>query len=173
MRGERVSQGQDPSLRSTALLSLNFPAEPAAIRDALACAMAALDRLELGGECLGDVELVLAEVLNNVHRHAYGEQPGQIGLELYRRLDEDVLVCTVTDSGCTMPGGRLPAGDAVAVDVRSEALPEGGFGWFLIRSHALALDYRREEDGNRLVVHLALRPAHGHHTPSVNGPHPT
>ena len=140
--------------RDRLLTQLRLPAEGAAVRRALAEARAALADLGVTAECLGDVELVLAEVLNNIVLHAYGQTPGPITLEL--RLKGDDLICVVRDSGRPMPGGQPPAGTAARLDLGPDALPEGGFGWFLIRSHIRALHYDRDGAGNRLTLHLPL-----------------
>ena len=147
-------QGDGAPGRDGLLARLDLPAEAPAVRSALAQARAALARLSLTPECLGDVELVLAEVLNNIVLHAYDEVPGPIALEL--RLAGDELVCTVRDRGCPMPGGTLPPGLPQRLDIARTAMPEGGFGWFLIRSHIRALSYDRDEAGNRLTLHMPL-----------------
>lgn len=143
-----------PVPRDRVLARLHLPAEPEAVRRALAEARGALASLGVTDECLGDVELVLAEVLNNVVLHAYGMAPGPIAVDLTLRGEE--LVCVVCDRGRPMPGGQPPQGQPVRLDVGTEALPEGGFGWFLIRSHIRALHYDRDAAGNRLTLHLPL-----------------
>ena len=154
MRAERTRPCPGATVQSDALLRLSIEADSASIRRALDRVRTVLVGLQASEECLGDIELVLAEVLTNIQRHAYGDGPGRIDLEI--APVKGGLVCTLMDRGCPMPDGRLPAGQAVAVDVPSDVLPEGGFGWFLIRSHALALDYSREGGVNCLTLHLPL-----------------
>ena len=167
MPGERSTTTDGAPLLARPFLRLSLAAEALAIREALRQVVAALAGLRLTGECLGDVELVLAEILNNIHRHAYAGRTGEIELEL--AAAGDMLVCTVIDAGHPMPGGQLPAGRAVSVDVCSEILPEGGFGWFLIRSYAERLEYRREAGRNHLTLHLRLMPAgHGEQVTAVS-----
>ncbi len=60
----------------------------------------------------------------------------------------------VLDDGEPMPGGRLPDGNPPAVDVPTADLPEGGFGWFMIRSVADELQYTRTDGGNCLFVRI-------------------
>ena len=87
--------------------------------------------------------LVLAEVMNNVVEHGYagvdGGAGGQIRLSLRARGAD--LRARVIDRGQPFPGGVLPEGAAAQPD----SLPEGGFGWGLIRQMAcnLRLDRRR------------------------------
>ena len=51
------------------------------------------------------------------------------------------------------PGGEPPAGQAPDPD----DLPEGGFGWHLIRSLSKDLEYHREGDRNFLTFRLDMR----------------
>jgi len=73
-----------------------------------------------------------------------------------------MLDCRVLDDGRPMPEGRLPCGREDWPTARDQ-LPEGGFGWFLIRTLAMDLCYNRIEGRNRLAFRLtvgsALRPS--------------
>ena len=62
------------------------------------------------------------------------------------------------DQGLPMPGGQPPPGQAAGVDVAVDDLPEGGFGWFLIRKLSQDLRYSRDGDTNRLCFSLSLQP---------------
>lgn len=140
------------------LLSITLPGDPVAVRAALERAMAALEPLALTPECRNVAELVLAEVLNNVVEHAYSAAPGPIELEI-RLADGRVgpaLACSVCDRGRPMPDGTPPLGRQALVDVPLDDLPEGGFGWFLIRSLTRDLDYVRSAGGNRLAFLIPL-----------------
>ncbi|WP_240790247.1 ATP-binding protein [Rhodobacter sp. SY28-1] len=135
-------------------LTLVFQADPVSIRQALQGMLTCPPLSCLRGEDRGMAELVLAEVLNNVAEHAYAEAGGKVEI----RLDGDPrgLRCLVVDEGREMPGGqlpegRLPCGPYVALD----DLPEGGFGWHLIRSLCADLAYARVDGQNRLAFVLA------------------
>jgi serine/threonine-protein kinase RsbW len=91
-------------------------------------------------------ELVLAEVLNNIVEHAYASSSGKIEVTLQRSGKN--LLCHVVDSGCPMPGGILPSGIGPAFC--DADLPEGGFGWHLIRSLSHSMAYTREGGTNHL-----------------------
>lgn len=93
-------------------------------------------------------QIVLAEVLNNIVEHAYAGQGGRIDLLLAPEVGG--LRCVVTDCGVPMPSGRLPKGRSP----RPGDLPQGGFGWFLIRSLARDLRYSREGGRNELSFRL-------------------
>jgi serine/threonine-protein kinase RsbW len=97
-------------------------------------------------------EIVLAEVLNNIGEHAYSLAGGEI--EVTIRHDAEGLVCTVIDGGIRMPGARLPEGDPHALPAVLADMPEGGFGWHLIRMLARDLTYRRMADHNELRFRL-------------------
>lgn len=95
------------------------------------------------------VELVLAEVLNNVAEHGYGGGTGDITVTLSQCRAG--LSCVVIDQGRAMPDGRLPPGNLpLTAGVPLADLPEGGFGWHLIRSLTANLRYDRERNQNRL-----------------------
>lgn len=113
------------------------------LRDLMACPVVQ----DLSPDCLGTTELVLAEALNNVVEHAYARFPGQIEVELRRGTDQ--LHFHIADKGLPMPGAEPPQGRLPEVGAFDD-LPEGGFGWFLIRSLAQDLRYRREGERNML-----------------------
>lgn len=96
-------------------------------------------------------ELVVAEVLNNIVEHAYRNAPtGRIRARLDFQADR--LRAEFTDHGHEMPGLTPPEGRAVNVNVAPEAVPEGGFGWFLIRSLTSDLCYQRRDGANHLSL---------------------
>lgn len=100
-------------------------------------------------------ELVLAEVLNNIVEHAYAAaQDGEIRIHI-RDLGDRVTVQT-TDQGRQMPGLCLPDGNLPDLDVGTDELPEGGFGWFIFHSSTLDVSYERRQDENRLQFSMDL-----------------
>lgn len=97
----------------------------------------------------GTVEIVLAEALNNVVEHAYA--PGAhdtIRLRIVR--DGAGIRCEIHDYGSPLPGLALPQGAPPPLNGPRADLPEGGFGWFMIRSLTDDLHYRRIRGVNRL-----------------------
>ncbi len=97
----------------------------------------------------GICETVLAEVMNNIVEHAFaGREDGRIDLFLVH--DGFGLMVEVRDDGAPMPGGRLPDPVVAPLDVPLCELPEGGFGWSLIRELTTGLDYNRTNTVNRL-----------------------
>ena len=55
-----------------------------------------------------------------------------------------------------MPNGQLPLGMAQDVDVDMMDLPDGGFGWFLIKDLAKDVRYHRIGEVNQLDLRLAV-----------------
>lgn len=128
-----------------------FRSEPQEVRAALADVVGGLRPLDVDDDTAHSVELVLAEVLNNICEHAYGGDRGMI--EVTVALGGEAIWCEVVDSGAPMPGHRPPEG--LAPDPAGE-LPEGGFGWFLIRALTGRLDYLRSNGRNRLSFSVPL-----------------
>ena len=134
---------------------LEFPATSLAVRTALNDLFAGLKPLALPVEESGSIELVLAEVLNNIVEHAYADRPnGMIKLTITGQ-DNGFLFETI-DSGVAMPEGQVPLGNRVLLEEDLNALPEGGFGWFLIRDLARDLQYSRENGKNRLTFRIVV-----------------
>jgi serine/threonine-protein kinase RsbW len=127
---------------------LVIAANPLSVRAALRALMSAGVMKGVSGEGRGVAEIVLAEILNNVVEHAYADRAGEIELGVLRAGGS--LFCKVVDTGRPMPGGKPP--DPVLSP--AEELPEGGFGWFLIRSLAQDLDYRRLNGRNEICLRL-------------------
>lgn len=128
-----------------------IPAQPEAVSVALLGLMRSAALARFDADSRSTLELVLAEVLNNVVEHAYAHYPGNIEVTLWPHAD-GMRGCIV-DSGLPMPNGQVPAGDPP--DLVGD-LPEGGFGWNLIRSLTTGLDYRRVADRNHLQFTLPM-----------------
>lgn len=152
MRPE-LAHPADTRLQGT-LVETRFPASYEAVRQAIVDAVRDLRPLDLSEEERSSVEIVLAEALNNVVEHGYPEGGGDIHLKLRRHRAG--LLIQIRDRGRPMPGGRTPIGNHPATSNRKEHLPEGGFGWFLIRELARDLIYDREDGENILIFRLTL-----------------
>ncbi len=125
---------------------LRFAAEPFAVR-------AALQRLETGaalapltGDGRDCVLLVMAEVLNNVAEHAYRGAVGPVAVSL--RTRGEIVMARVVDQGVAAPA--LTNGK----DYIPDDLPEGGFGFGLIRALASEIGQQRRMGCNVLRFHL-------------------
>lgn len=105
---------------------------------------------------LSGLEIVLSEVLNNVVEHAY-QNAGQGWVEVYLSCrDQDALV-TVCDRGQPLPVSAVAQSRIVDPGQRQFDLPEGGFGWALIRMLASDIEYCRRDGENRLSFRVASR----------------
>ncbi|WP_010140671.1 ATP-binding protein [Oceanicola sp. S124] len=139
--------------RHTKDIRLTFPSSPLSVRRALQTIIADLQELEI--EERGSVELVLAEVLNNVVEHAYGaEERGWISLECASQPDG--LHFRIRDEGRPMPKDTPPMGAPAPLPEQREHLPEGGFGWFLIRDLSRDVQYRRLDEMNELTFRINI-----------------
>lgn len=126
-------------------------ADPMAVRKGLQSLFDTLLLRALPPEQRGTAEIVLAEVLNNIVEHAYACTCGEITLTLQLQASE--VVCLIEDHGLPMPGGVLPEGKLTWIAGQDD-LPEGGFGWHLIRTLAHDLSYRRIQGCNQLRFRL-------------------
>jgi serine/threonine-protein kinase RsbW len=154
--GPDTKQGAgDGASRSTkGRLTLRFSGASENIRTALRQARRHLAALPLPEERLATIELVLAEALNNVAEHAYaGRRPGPVTLNA--RHDGDRLCIVLRDMGRPLPGLVPPIGAPPDVDLPVDDLPEGGFGWFLIRDLTDHVDYVRQGSENRLTLEFS------------------
>lgn len=136
-------------------MQLEFAADPMSVRASLARLVASAPLASLCQKDRGTVELVLAEVLNNISEHAYAGHPGTVEVHLQREAAG--LACQITDRGAAMPGAQPPPGRLVDPAAFAHAdLPEGGFGWSMIRSLTTGLIYRREGGCNHLGFLIPL-----------------
>jgi serine/threonine-protein kinase RsbW len=126
-------------------------ARPGEVRRALGRLRPALARLSPPGEDPELAEIVLAEVLNNIVEHAGGPRGGaRVAVALWPAAAG--ILCRVRDDGRPLPGHDLPA----AAPPVPASLPEGGFGWVLIRGLTRDLAYRRRRGRNELVFTIPV-----------------
>ncbi|GGD20163.1 ATP-binding protein [Sinisalibacter lacisalsi] len=134
---------------------LVFPGDSLSVRGALRAAMRAFHEMGVAEGHVGVVEIVLAEVLNNVVEHAYADHGrGVIELDVSHR--GIALAFVIRDDGRPMPGGSAPGGRPHDLDVTADDLPEGGFGWHLIRELTDDLEYHRSGNRNELRFCIQL-----------------
>lgn len=133
------------------LMQITVPGNADAVRHALRDLAASPLFDGLAQDLRSTAEIVLAEVLNNIVEHAYAARQGEIGLVIDRKAQG--LACEISDSGAPMPGLCLPKGQFQPLGL-TEDLPEGGFGWFLIRNLTEKLEYHHANGVNRLSFTL-------------------
>lgn len=124
-----------------------------ATRQVLAALVADLAAAGIGGADLSTIELILAEALNNVAEHAYRDGPGIV--ELCVEVSPSGLMCRIADRGQPMPAGTAPDPPLPVIDP-PQSLPEGGFGWHIIRCLTRDLSYRRDCGRNELTMLVPL-----------------
>ncbi|WP_289043077.1 ATP-binding protein [uncultured Aliiroseovarius sp.] len=136
-------------------MKLVFLADPLAVRQALKASMTGLARLHLTADERGMIEIVLAEVLNNVVEHAYGQDAQGI-IELQIKRAGDQLHFTVLDDGVPLSDGNIPQTPRQSLSGPVSHLPEGGFGWSLIKELTRDLRYMHRSNRNKLVFTISL-----------------
>lgn len=144
----------DRSKQSTAaghLFTRRFTSSDHATRTVL---LELIEGLSAKGVCdddLANIELILAEALNNVVEHAYTDAPGPV--ELLIEIGGRGLSCQIVDNGHPIPSGEAPDPPLPTIEPPAD-IPEGGFGWHIIRCLTTDLSYKR--DGSRNTLYLLV-----------------
>jgi serine/threonine-protein kinase RsbW len=136
--------------------TISFTGAEDGVRDAIAQTLAQLSPLGLNEDETDTVELVLAEVLNNIVEHALAQTGNDTQIEIRADHDPRGLEVTIIDEGAKMPNGVAPHPRPPVVDVEMPELPEGGFGWFMIHTLAQDVLYARQDGRNHLKLRLAV-----------------
>lgn len=106
-------------------------------------------------DACGTAEIVLAEALNNIAEHAFAATAvGMIDVTL--TPGNSSLTAEIVDSGTALPGLCPPSGHLPPLDGTTRSLPEGGFGWFLIRTLTDCLSYTRHASENHLRLRITF-----------------
>lgn len=146
-----------PGDATTRLVDRRFKAEHISTRKALADIKSIMERQDFDRDLIGRVEIVLAELFNNIAEHAYGNL-GAGDVRCIMGINKTRILVEVTDHGDPMPNGEIPEGNLPNLDVALDDLPEGGFGWFLIRAQTDHLSYQRMVFGNCTRLGFELSP---------------
>lgn len=115
--------------------------------------MTELETLPLSADQHAASEIVLAEVINNIIRHAYNNRDGG-AIRMTLNLGLMQAHCAFIDEGGAMPDGRMPAQKIHDLSCQTADLPESGFGWSLIREFAEDIRYSRRGLENHLSFTL-------------------
>ncbi|WP_417260492.1 ATP-binding protein [Celeribacter sp.] len=145
-----------------AMLCVAMNASNTSVRKALQSLKTALSERGFLPEEITSIELVLAETLNNIVEHAYcdlGEGPINVKIS----EEPNGLIFQVMDRGRPMPNGQPPLGILAAIDDNIAELPEGGFGWFLIRELAHDLVYEHDGTSNVFSFRMNIATENGAH----------
>ncbi|MGB0960515.1 MAG: ATP-binding protein [Halocynthiibacter sp.] len=134
-------------------LSLEFNGDPRHVRRALHDIHQHLSPLS-DTDLQTSTEITLAEVFNNIVKHAYRDtHRGIIGVDIATRAN--CLGFHIRDAGCGMPNGQLPVGAPHDLSDDVQTFPEGGFGWNLIHTLTENINYARQNDQNTLTFDIA------------------
>ena len=140
------------------MLDLTIHGDLHGVRRGLDRVNSALAQMGFDANLAGTVEIVLAEVMNNIVEHAYaGRGDGLISLQM--AAGDAGLNFTVTDRGHPLPKGTIRKVERDLENTPVADLPEGGFGWQLIQNITEQLDYRRVEDTNQLCFQVPVTAA--------------
>lgn len=135
----------------TGEITLRCNATALAVRHMLDTLRAHLLNEPLPDDVCGNIEIAMAEALNNIVEHAY--YPGSAGtIMLTVRIGPSRVSCEVRDHGVALPGLGPLSGLPPDVSGLRASLPEGGFGWSLIHALTARLCYLRDGAENRLVL---------------------
>jgi serine/threonine-protein kinase RsbW len=142
------------------LFSRRFRANDTAVRETLLHVDAALRAASIYPDLRRRTQIALAEACNNIVEHAYGphEPPKAQMIALEITGDHNGLHVTLRDHGRAMPDGPLPGGALPRLDpTNPQDLPEGGFGWAMLRKMTCALCVTRTDGQNVLCFLLPQR----------------
>jgi serine/threonine-protein kinase RsbW len=155
MQADRTSVTSARPVETRRGFTLRVLARNRSIRDSLAEVRLRLAKDELTEEELATVEVVLAEVMNNIAEHAYAwRRDGEMILVL--RHTPQGLSISVSDEGVAMPDLQVPTSGGLDPEAPLTELPEGGFGWLIIRQLARDVTYARKDGVNHLSFRIEV-----------------
>lgn len=155
---ERSASAQVNLYPNTAIpadITLVFPAREISVRHAVQSVCKSLKSFDISDLTLVTVEIILAEVMNNIVEHAYARHSGG-DIDLSCSRGSSSIHFEVIDQGKMFPGGEIPSKQNHDLGTDLQDLPEGGFGWGLIRDMTTLLAYRRCEGRNILRFSVAV-----------------
>ena len=134
---------------------MTLTAEPASLAAVTDFVRKGALEANLPEERIGELELVIEEILMNLSLYAYpSDSPGEV-LITYSVPVPGELRLEIADQGREFDPLTASAPD-LTLDLTGR--PVGGLGIFLIRSFASALAYRREDGWNRLAFAILANP---------------
>lgn len=145
-----MAAGCDSLCDMDGAVRLVFPAEPFEVRAALSRLFDTFPDAAIDEDLRSSTLIVVSEVLNNVVEHAYADQTGEVILTLLPIAGG--IMFEICDYGRPMPDGTPPSGQLPQSG--ADGLPEGGFGWYLIRTLAQNVQYARVGHINQLSFAL-------------------
>ncbi|MEM9433669.1 MAG: ATP-binding protein [Pseudomonadota bacterium] len=154
-RDAQVPRSEADTSKNPRQISLTISADPNDIRVCLTDLKVEFASAKLATDLVINTELVLAELLNNIAEHSFSGRSGGV-IKLQIALSCNAVRLVLEDNGRPMPNLSLPDPDRPELDVALENLPEGGFGWFMIRRLTSELSYSRIGQRNQLIAVIPL-----------------
>jgi serine/threonine-protein kinase RsbW len=139
------------------LVTLRIPATQTAVRDTLLSVETTLAAAGAAADLRTRTQIALAEACNNIVEHAYKPPCAVAEPIIFLDIagDQGGVQVTLRDKGRAMPDGPLPGRELPPVDPADvQTLPEGGFGWALLRDVTRALSLSRSNGYNILRFRL-------------------
>ncbi|WP_375260643.1 ATP-binding protein [Palleronia sp.] len=123
----------------------------AATREALHIMTEGLRDFGISEADLQTAQQVMAEILNNVVEHAYADNLNGL-IEIRLICEASAIRAQIIDAGRPMPGEVAPD----PAPPNPAGMPEGGFGWCIIRAMTDEVSYVRERGRNNLSIAFRL-----------------
>jgi len=127
------------------------------VRDLMQRFQDALTCQDLDADTQSTVAIAVTEGLNNIVEHALAGRMDE-SIDVALSVDAAQVFVLLQDAGCAMPGWQIPATCQTVLPVARADLPEGGFGWMMIRSLTDRVDYSRTNGMNRLKMWFPIPP---------------
>lgn len=160
---QNAETGGKTAAQSRPMFHRITPARPQEVRDTLADIRRRFSA-EVSEDTLGRLELVLAEVMNNVAEHGQSAARAPVpSIHVVIVCHGRGLACAITDDGRSLPQECLLPRHLP--QFTGADAPEGGFGWYLIQDLTQALCYYREEPRNFLAFNIPFADS-----PDCSGP---
>ena len=142
--------------------TLQFLPDPDAVRQALDQITAACRTLlppepaDMVDDVVGDVQIALAEAMNNIAEHAFVGLP-LVPAQVSLSIEGGLLRILLQDRGHPLPAEILEPRGHQDLNVEIGDLPEGGFGWMLIHELTQRIEFVRDGGENRLTLYFPLQ----------------
>lgn len=111
-----------------------------------------MTQVDASDEKITNVQIVLSEVMNNIIEHGFkSEGIGLIEVEIF--ITADGITVRLCDDGIEFTPPEASQSPLLDKD-NLDDLPEGGFGWFLIKEITSSIELKRRENKNHLTLNF-------------------
>ena len=133
----------------------DFKSDPDTVHSVVQRVLDDLGALNLSDDRRSDFKILLVEVINNIIEHGY-QRENSNPIELSLTRDGRSLKFVFVDFGLPMPFGKIQSDILNPAAYARDQLPEGGFGWQIIRQLAHDIGYERNGRVNSLSLKLDI-----------------